>query len=285
MEIRNRLFPYPVLCGDTDDYSDNSEFVIEPSISETTNQLILNYDFSIKCESLESLIRKGAAEFVLHIECSTTSFRKAIRNGVPHIKYFLNKEDVNGEIALVAMIVAKKEINDYSCTELNEDYAGLSISFMKGSILAYQNLPSIYITKKTDELSQSESFFTVVKQRTLDPDEIRPLEFNLHNDKIQIIVDEKTYDSFIRYQHSRSIALSLLVFPAVTYMIHEASTNYDSYTHYAWFQRINKYYESIGRDFIDILAGEENPTIIAQEMLKNPISNAYRDLYSLEEQA
>ena len=32
MEIKNRLFPYPVLCGDTDDYNSETEFIIEPTV-------------------------------------------------------------------------------------------------------------------------------------------------------------------------------------------------------------------------------------------------------------
>lgn len=283
MVIKNRLFPYPVLCGDTDDYAETTEFAIEPKLTETPHELIFKYDFLLACDSLETLLRKGAAEYVLHIECSATAFRIALKSGVPHIEYRLPKARVNGEINLVAMIVAKGTITNYTSKDLNEDYAGEQLSFSKGAILAYQQLPPIYVTKKTDLLANNESFFTVIKQPSLDPNEIKPLTFNLNSSKIQILVDEKTYAAFIRYQHTKAIAMAMLVLPALTYMITEVSNNPGIYANYPWFQQLSKYYSAQGLDFIaDIINKDENPVNIAQEMLQNPVSNAYRDLYALE---
>lgn len=164
MEIKNRLFPYPVLCGDTDDYGDGTEFVLEPTVKETTHELIIDINFSVECDSIERLIRFGKAAFVLHIECSSTAFRIALKSDVPHIDYRIPKHRVNGEVDLVAMVVAKMDIENYSSDELNEDYSDELISFSKASILAYQNLPPIYISKKTEELARNESFVTIIKQ-------------------------------------------------------------------------------------------------------------------------
>lgn len=283
MEIKNRLFPYPVLCGDTDDYLESTEFAIEPHFSESIHELRFAYDFTLNCDSLETLLRKGAAEYVLHIECSATAYRIALKSGVPHIEYRLPKSRVCGEVSLVAMIVAKMDIKNYTSKELNVDYAGEQISFKKGSILAYQNLPHIYVTKKKEELANNESFFTVIKQSSLDPNEIKPLTFNLDNDKIQVFVDEKTYEAFVRYQHSRSIAMAMLVLPTLAYMITEAADNPEHFTGFQWFQRMDKFYRAQGLDFVtDVLRKDENPITIAQEMLQNPVSKAYRDLYALE---
>lgn len=283
MEIKNRLFPYPVLCGDTDDYTENTEFALEPMVRETTHELLLSYEYIVKCDSLETLIRKGTAEYVLHIECSATAFRIALKSDVPHIEYRLPKSRVNGEINLVAMVIARIDIEDYKSSDLNDDYMAENISFKKGSILAYQNLPPIFVTKKTKDFVHNDSFFTVIKQVSLDPTEVKPLTFNLHNDKIQVMVDAKTYEAFVRYQHSKSIAMAMLVLPTLTYMIVEVSANPDSYSRYLWFQRIAKFYASQGKDFVeDILGKDENPINIAQEMLQNPVSKAYRELYALE---
>ena len=283
MEIKNRLFPYPVLCGDTDDYNSNTEFVLEPVVIDNIHELDLKFDFTIKCNSLETLLRKGQADYVLHIECSYTSFRIALRSPVPHIEYRLPKSRVNGEINIVAMIVARTDVDNYSCSDLNEDYENERISFKKGSILAYQNLPPIYVTKKTESLANNESFFTVIKQPSLDPNEVKPLTFNLNSDKIQVLVDEKTYEAFVRYQHSQHIAIAMLLLPALSFMVIEVGDNPDLFVKYQWFQRLDKYYRSQGRDFVrDILQKDDNPVNIAQEMLQYPVSKAYRELYALE---
>ena len=96
-------------------------------------------------------------------------------------------------------------------------------------------------------------------------------------------MDEKTYEAFVRYQHSKSIAIAMLVLPALAYMITEASEDPNSYRQYSWFQHMDKFYRKQGKDFVnDILRKEENPINIAQEMLQNPISSAYRELHALE---
>lgn len=283
MEIKNRLFPYPVLCGETDDYNEQVEFALEPKITEGIHDLILEYDYVVNCDSLETLLRKGQAVYVLHIECSYTAFRIALRSPVPHIEYRIPKSRVNGEINLVAMIVAQVDVDYFDTSELNEDYKNEDITFKKGSILAYQNLPPIFVTKKSEDLANNESFFTVIKQPSLDPNEIKPLAFNLNNDKIQVLVDEKTYEAFIRYQHSQSIAMAMLLLPALAYMVTDVSDNPELYMQYQWYQRLDKFYRGQGKDFInDIIRKDDNPVNIAQEMLQNPVSKAYRELYALE---
>ena len=283
MEIKNRLFPYPVLCGDTDDYISSTEFALEPSITETVHELLFEYDYLISCDSIETLLRNGQAEYVLHIECSSCAFRIALKSKVPHISYRLPKSRVTGEINLVAMIIARVDIPFYSSADLNEDYLGENISFKKGSILAYQNLPSVFISKRTEGLANNESFFSIIKMPSLDPEEIKPLAFNLNDDKIKILVDERTYESYVKYQHSHFVAMAMLVLPALTYMIAEIRDNPDLFEKYIWFQKIKQYYKVQGIDFVsEILLKDDNPVYIAQEMLQNPISHAYRELYALE---
>ena len=283
MVIKNRLFPYPVLCGDTDDYAENTEFAIVPRLEDTVYELVFDYDYVLKCDALETLLRRGEAEYVLHIECSNTAFRIALKSEVPNIHYRLPKARVSGEITLIAMIVAKMDIFQYSSRDLNEDYEGTDLTFKKGSILAYQNLPSIFVTKKTEELAANESFFTVIKEVSLDPNEIKPLSFNLYSHKIQIRVDAKTYEAFIRYRHSKSIAMAMLVLPALAYMVSEAGNNPEPFRQYQWYQRMAKFYRAQGKDFeADILGRDDNPVSIAQEMLQNPVGCAYRELYELE---
>ena len=283
MEIKNRLFPYPVLCGDTDDYTESASFVLVPNVRETAGDLLFDYQYELQCPSLEELIGFGQAKYVLHIECSATAFRTALISGRPRIQYSLPKARVSGEIHLVAMIVAAMDVARYGSADLNADYDGVNLSFKKGSILAYQNLPPVYVTKRTEELKKQESFFTVVKQVSLDPNEAKPLSFDLHNDRIRILVDQKTYESFIRYQHTPAIALSMLVLPALVYMILTVRESPEALAQYQWYQRMDKYYRAQGGSFAEnILNSEENPVDLAQELLNNPVSSAYSVLSDME---
>ena len=271
------------ICGDTDDYGSDTEFTLVPHITENTHELLIEIEFNVKCNSIEALIRLGKADYVLHVECSSTAFRIALKSGVPQIQYRIPKSRINGEINLVAMIVAKMDIEQYSSDDLNEDYLEELVCFSKGAILAYQNLPPIYVSKKIEELARNESFITIIKKVSLDPDEIRPLEFNLHSDKIQVMVDQRTYEAFIKHQQTRTIAMAMIVLPTLTFMISEIRDNPEAYERFAWYQQLDKFFRFQNKSFVDdVLRKDDNPVSIAQEMLQNPVSSAYRELCTLE---
>lgn len=283
MEIKNRLFPYPVLCEESDDYTDEF-FDVRSRVQERLHDIHIHVEFHVEDNAILDSIRMGYAEYVLHLECSTTSFRKVIKSEITEIDYSILKSRVNVEIAVLAMIVAKRPIYNFVSEKLNEDYSENTINFDKGAILAYKNLPRVYVYKNYEELTGNESLFSIVKVGLPD-DEIRPLTFNLNEQRIQILVDAKTYEAYIHYQQKSAIAMSMLVMPALIYMIDELREAPDAYNNRMWFMKMKQFYKAQGSDFIDdIVNGERNVVEIAQEMLKSPIGRAYRDLLEAEEE-
>lgn len=277
MEIRNRLFPYPVLCNETDDYQYNS-FETEVKVEERLHDIHITAKFKLDNLAILDLIRMGMAEYVLHLECSMTYFRKVIKTDINEISYSIPKERVNGEIAVLSMVVAKRRIVSFTSEDLNEDYDGETISFDKASILAYQNLPKIQVFKNYEELAGNESLFAVVKVGLPDDEEVHPLSFDLNDDRIKIMVDAKTYACYIHYQQKGSVAMSLLVLPAVIYMLDELRGSPESFSNKMWFVKMKQYYKSQGLDFIEDIVQGKNIVEAAQEMLKSPIGKAYREL-------
>ena len=113
MEIRNRLFPYPVLCSDTDDYT-SGEFSVDTEIvSQDMNSLVLRFHINLDNAGLKMQISQGRAEFIIHIECSNTAFRTAIHTFSEEEEYRINTSKVNGEISFLGMIVSKSDIPYY----------------------------------------------------------------------------------------------------------------------------------------------------------------------------
>lgn len=90
MEIKNRLFPYPVLCDNNDDYIE-SKFDVTVTKEEKLNDIILHFDIELDNTELLSLIREGKAEYVMHIECPYTSYRKVVRGFSKPIEYSIPK--------------------------------------------------------------------------------------------------------------------------------------------------------------------------------------------------
>ncbi len=278
MEIRNRLFPYPVLCDETDDYKEDGLYITSQT-KEDMNDIVGIVRFKLENKAMLDLIRMGYAEYVVHLECSSTSYRRVIRSDVSEIPYCIPKSRVNIEVTVLAMIVAKRRIENFVSKDLNEDYEGETISFEKASILAYKNLPRIYIYKNYEELAGNESLFSIIKIGLPDDEEIKPLTFDLTGDRIKIMVDSKTYGAYVYFQQKSAIAMSMLVMPAVNYMLDELRESPEAFSNCMWYMKMKQFYKAQGRDFIeDVIYSDKNIVEIAQEMLKSPIGKAYRDL-------
>ena len=286
MEIKNRLFPYPVLCEDTDDYTEG-EFVVDTEVvSQDINTLELRFRMNLDNPGLKGLISQGRAEYVIHIECSNTAFRTVIHTFSEEEVYRISNSRVNGEVALLGMIVSLNDIPFYQNSKLNADYDDIDLMIPRAAILAYYNMPKINVLKNYEELAQEDSLFSVVKEMRLDQNEQRPIHFQLDRERIKIFVDEEVYGAYLQYQNNltmRPLILAVLVMPALTYMV-EALRRDDvsTYENTRWFLKFSKFYQQQEKDFIDdVIYGEDTITEIVQEMLQLPIGKTFLNMQEM----
>lgn len=280
MDIRNRLFPYPVLCEDTDDYVEGDFYVETKLLEQNINNILVQFNMHLDNPGLQNLINTGKAEFVIHMECSNTAFRTVIRSFSNTEKYRIMNSRVNGDISLLGMVVSKEKIENYTNFLLNEDYEGITLNIDKASILAYDNMDPIHIAKNYEELAEKESIFSVVKEIRMDQNERKPIWYAIDNDRIKIMVDEEVYASYIRYRGNNTmqpLMMSLLVMPALTYMMEVLrNEGWEEYASNNWFVKMQKFYKINNLDFIDDIIENEEKLIseVVQEMLQLPISKA-----------
>ena len=284
MEIKNRLFPYPVLSEENDDYID-SVFSASFTVDSELNDFLVRLNVTLEnCDEIGWLIRDGIADVVIHIECSSTAYRTfTVMNG--NSKTFkISKSRVNNEVYLVAMIVAKKDIVEFTSSHLNEDYQDEVVDFKKGAILGYVNMGKFAVVKNYEELAGDSAFFTIIKRTTQNSDEVYPVTYEISDHKIKILVDEKTYDEYVKYHGSalmEPITNTLLVMPALAYMVETVRENgTDPYVGLYWYQKISKSCQVQGKNFVeDIIDNADKTSLeIAQELLKYPISRAFENL-------
>ena len=289
MEIKNRLFPYPVLCVENDDYT-NCSFDVKTKVKEDINDIILDFDILLENnEELRWLIRDGYAKVVIHIECSSTAFRTIVAPVGNKKTVRIPKSRINNVINLLGVIVADRDIIGFKSKLLNEDYDE-EINFNRGSILAYRNLPKIYVSKNYEELAGDNSFFTVIKRMDIEDVESLPVIYDITDSKIKILVSEKTYDEYIKYHANiimQPLLNTLLLMPAIAYMVDELRNcdDIEQIKPLYWFQQINKSYKMQGKDFInDIINSDLSCVEIAQSMLQMPIEKAFECLSKVIEE-
>ena len=120
MDIRHRLYPYPVLSDMTNDYV-NSSFGMQLEVSQGMKEICLSIALQLDNKEIEQLIDEGEAEYVIHIECSYTSYRTVIKTDESEIQKRIPEHKLNGKVAICTFIVAKKEIPQYYNSSFNED--------------------------------------------------------------------------------------------------------------------------------------------------------------------
>ena len=97
MNITKRLYTYPVLSEERDDYIDS---VFDADVQykmNGVNNLLFDFDIEMDNKDLQNMILEGDAEYVIHIECANTEYSCAVkppfrdagyrrsRDGVPQI--------------------------------------------------------------------------------------------------------------------------------------------------------------------------------------------------------
>lgn len=277
MNITNRLFTYPVLSEEKDDYN-NSIFLVDfEQTMQGVNSMKLSFDIAMTCPELEQLIIKGLAEHVIHLECSTTAYREVLRSVSKHIDYEVPIGRINGTFEAVAFIILKKNISAFSSKDWIDEYEGTTFSLYAGSILAYQNLPGLDITKDYEEFTNAGSIFSIYKRLT---DNDKPADISLDSSKIRIGLGSKDYDIYSVYSNKSELQVlfhSMMILPALVYVFEELKQDggEETYRNKEWFISLEKAYAKRGIVFMDeVLNTEKTSYQLAQEAMELPLSRA-----------
>lgn len=279
MKITNRLFAYPVLSDEKDDYKESVFNVDFGHVMDGVNSLKLMFDITMDCSELEHLIMNGQAEYVIHLECSSTAFREVLRSVSKTIEYSIPIGRISGSFEVVAFIILNKELAHFYTSDWVDDYQGITFHLLPGSILAYQNLHSLNIEKDYEEFANAESIFSIYKKLTGND---QPAEISLDSAKIKIGLCAKDYDIFAIYSQKtefQALFHSMLVLPALVYVFEELKQEdgHDNmYNNKEWYIAMEQAYLRRGIVFVDeVLNMEKTSYQLAQEAMELPLSKAF----------
>ena len=281
MNITNRLFTYPVLSDEKDDFINSIFHVDYEQSMQGVNSLKLVFDITMNCEDLERLIIDGKADYVIHLECSTTAYREVIHSVSKHIEHVIPIGRINGSFDAVAFIILKKNIKNYYCSDWVEDFSDPIPNLTVGTILAYQNLSSLDITKDYEEFTNAGSIFSIYKRVT---EEDCPAEINLDSTKIRIGLGAKDYDVYAVYSGKtelQSLFHSMLILPALVFVFEELKQEggEETYHNKEWFLALEKAYSKRGMVFMEeVLNPEKSSYQLAQEAMELPLSKAFNQI-------
>lgn len=285
MNITKRLYTYPVLSEERDDYTD-SIFNVEVQYKMNgVNNLLLDFEVDMNNDELRNMLLSGEAEYVVHIECANTSFRTTVHAITDKISKEIPIGRINGRLEIIVLIVTKKDVDSFVNSKWQEDYQGLSFELSKGSILAYKNIPSFDVVKNYEELNNASSIFKVYKRLTNEP---KPMEVDLSMSQIGIGLGLEEYDIYSRFcdkEEFQPILNSMIVFPALVYVFEELKQEdgIDNYEGRNWYISLSKAYEKRGVNLEGELQNTEKTSVqLAQEAMELPLNAAlskFADLF------
>ena len=285
MEIKYKLYPYPVLWNKNDDYKMPSEFSAEIKTEENFKNTKLKIKFFLKDKEIEKLIRENKAEYVVHIEGTRTYFRDFISTRETEITYDLKDRDILGKLEINFFILAKQDIKGYRNDNFNEDYSSEAFNLKKGNIIAIADGYKANIEKIDDELGKVASIFTICQRETVEQIGM-VIEMNDH--KIRVALNKTDYESYCYLSHEPNkveTINSIIVFPALIYIFEQLKKDFTEtdYTEYKWFRALENIFKKNGQELNKELLENEISIDLAQRVLNYPIERAFNSLTNEDE--
>ena len=285
MEIKYNLYPYPVLWDKNDDYKKPSKFSVEVEPKEDFKNIKLKINFLLKDKEIEKLIKENKAEYVVHIEGSSTYFREIISTKETEISYVLKDRDILGRLQVNFFILARQDIKNYKNDNFNEDYSSETFNLKKGNIIAIADGYRFDIEKNDDELGKISSIFSICKKETV---EQTGMTIDMGYEKIRIglnITDYVNYSQLSQNPNKVESVNSIIIFPALIYIFEQLKKDFNEtdYTEYKWFRALENIFKKNGEDLNKGLLENEISIDLAQRVLNYPIERAFNSLINEDE--
>lgn len=284
MEIRSKLYPYPVLSYYSDDYIDSNFDVIVTPIKDGYN-VRLDFSAEVNDSGISELLSSGKAKIVYHLECAQTGYRVAVSTEKNELSYGIVNKMISGRLQVCPFIVAETEIPEYTNTNFHEDYRGFKFAIEEGCVMAVGKQVNINFDKDTSDLSNTPSVFSIIKN---DDKQALGMAVDFNYKKIVIKLPEQEFFNFKSLKGQsliQSVLNSLVVIPALTYVLEEVSkrepTERYEYSSYSWYRAIKKSLASkFNCDIGSEQFSERNMLDTAQKLINVPLSDALQTLSS-----
>lgn len=284
MDIINRLYPYPVLWKNNDDYI-NSSFDCDIDIKRSFEVVTIQVKFKLKNKLIDELIENGRAEYLVHIESPATSYRLIKTSAQKEIYFDLKDKHLLGTISLCPFVVVKEKIENYYNPKFNLDYEGITFSLDIGNILAIGSQYKFTVEKNSEKLADVPSIFTVYKRE--DDDSI-DMKVEINSDKIRIGLNRDVYEN---YNQIVSLQMSMIdtvntaiLFPVLIYVVEQLKGRTEEYEDYRWFQALKRMLKKNSIELEDAVNDDES-IMLAQKIMYMPISKALLSIKDIDTNA
>lgn len=284
MRLKNSLSPYPILDNYNDDYI-NSSFTVEYKIETIFTEIQGLVKFHLKNDEIIDLILKGKAEYVVHLECPSTCYRKKISSPEKEIEFSIKSSKIENVIEIRTFIVSTQDIQGFESKDFHPDYEGQKFNLSAHQIIAIGTAKDFTLVKDDRDLESLPSVIQITKMISKQKGN---LSVNTDDDRrILVSLTEEVYELYARLGKTiyKSTAFSLVLLPALLIVIQRMYENKDDeyYKSKHWFKVINTILEKNNFKLEDISVENESLLTVCQLIFDNPIERSFNELDILSE--
>lgn len=284
MRIKNRLTPYPILNDFNDDYIDSS-FEVDYDVRIQFTKIYGKLSFRLDNEEIQKLIEQGDAEYVAHIECPATCFRRIISTVEQEAEFELDIVDLAKVIEVRTFIILKRGVKGFTAKNFHPDYAGQSFDLLPHQMLAVGTAKNYAIQRDDKDMESLPSVLQIVKLKN---GKKGSLTVNTDsNDYILIGLESGIYDLYAKLgKHIfKDTVFCIVLLPAMIIVLQRmclGKEDEDMKSRY-WFQVINTILENNGFS-LDRLSIENDTLLsVCQSIFADPVVRGFKELNSYSE--
>ena len=286
MQVRSKLFPYPVLNHNIINSSYfNKIFELSFERVDSKNGILLrNIKFKTDSNYILVLFRNGLIGVKCVIECSYTVFRRTYELSTEDgNNILLDKNDFDGKVEISSFAYAKEDFILFS-DEFSDEYKGMEFEIDKYDLIAINDGFIAKFEHLETEENVAKSIFNITFDNNIEEDGMYEVKYE-GGKKINIYLSRNEYQNYKVVYNSdgfKEVFFSMLLVPVLTeaFTTIKKLTELDTFsdiedicTQYGWFYSIKYRYNQLKSHELtkdDIL--EWSPIQIAQEILGKPFA-------------
>lgn len=223
--------------------------------------------------SLKSLIKKKRAAYTVHLECSSTFFRESFETHKENLALEIPRTSLHGRVDGVVMAVAKTRIAKYKVDASHPDYGSRDFKVEPGDVLAIAEPFRFDVDVDIEDLQKISSIMVICPDREREQGE---MIVRWHEPRIKIILPKVGFAHYAMVRQSplaRSLAGMVVALPVLTEAVRQVIDDESESADMRWYRCIKRRIEELKID------GNEEPLVIAQKILANPVSRSLEQCF------
>ena len=280
MELKNRIFPYPIY-NSIQEESDYSSKPFEVSINmenDAKNGLLrLSVFWKVHEKALEYEIAEDRLSFALHIECPATTFYSLTKTRDSSFSIELKLSDLNQTVQIVSMLIASKPIENFQSPNLVGLFQNQSYFFEQGNIIGIGDSFKINVKKDVDKVKQIKSLFEI----NWHSEQNKRISYHISPDstKVHISIPRKDYEYYESAGQNPSLKStldSLFIVPVLSDLLSriklEELINFED----TWVDAVVKAYQRVSTiEINDENRRDIDPVVACQKIYNDPLINSF----------